>query len=462
MSAFIPRHLLLPVETQNREFDSKLLVALMACKHGWLPIIGSRAYLHERLHRLPPSIYFSKGVRSGSKPVFRLLRKFGHVAVALDEEGLLRWPEDVLLTMMLDREVFNFPRLLFAWGESNAETWRKFPDYQGAPIIETGNPRIDLLRPELRGYHAAEAARIRETYGDFVLFSSNFSVVNHFIPNQVRFRVAKHADKSVAGDTRDELVAHKRCLYQAFQDMLPQLARALAPVNLVVRPHPSENRDSWRAAMAGIANVHVLHEGPIAPWLMAARALVHSSCTTAVEAAVVGTPAFSFRPVVSQRFDQPLSNGLSACHDTAESIIPAIVRTVQSSERSELSSEQKQLINHHIASLNGPLSAERILSAMDENRARLATRRRPLLWLSGLLAHHKWRKSKLERAASRSNKSSRHYTEHKFSGISLEDIQTKAAAFRALLPDLPEVEFTEISENIFELKLRDAGTQGRG
>ena len=452
MSSSVPRHLVLPVETLNREFDPKLLLALMACKHGWQPIIGSRSLLHERLHRLPPSVYFSKGVRSGSKPVFRLLHKFGHVAVALDEEGLLRWPEDVLLTMMLVPEVINFPRLLFAWGESNAEAWRRFPDFAGAPIVETGNPRIDFLRPELRGFYDPEVDKIKAAHGDFVLFSSNFSVVNHFIPNHVRFRVASHADEDKASAAREELVAHKRALYDRFRVMLPKLAEALQPMTLVVRPHPSENHDTWRELFEGVENVEVLHEGPIGPWLIAARALVHSSCTSAVEAAVVGTPAFAYRPVENERFDQPLSNGLSACFAEDEEIVAAIRAAAEKGEDAELSPEQKALIGHHIASLEGPLSAERILAAMDSHRESLRTERRLGQHIQGLYAHYKRLLKRRKKTASRTSKSSRAYTDHKFSGITHEDMAEKIGRLRALRPELPEVEIVETSENIFELR----------
>lgn len=455
MSSPVPRRLVIPIETLNREFDPKLLVALVACKHGWRTTIGGRTLLHERLHRLPPSVYLSKGVRSGSRPIFRLLRKFGHVAVALDEEGLLRWPEDVLLTMMLDPEVFNFPRLLFAWGESNAETWRRFPKYEGAPIIETGNPRIDMLRPEMRDFYAEEAARLKAEHGDFVLFSSNFSMVNHFIPNRVRFRVAEHADDTKAEAARDALVAHKEKLYTHFREMLPRLAEAIAPATLLVRPHPSENPETWAELFDAVPNVTVLHEGPIAPWLMAARALVHNSCTSAVEASVLGTPAFAYQPVVSERYDQELSIGLSESHGAVEDFVAAVRRCLDDGGPKRLSEKQKKLIGHHIASLEGPLSAERILAAIEENRHRLTAQRSLWIWLDGLHDHYKRLLSRRKRSASKTDKSSRYYTQHKFGGIAREDIEAKIAKLRALRPDLPDVEIAEVAENIFELERRE-------
>ena len=81
---------------------------------------------------------------------------------------------------------------LFAWGEDNAELWRQYPYLPaGIPIHITGNPRVDLLRPDMQGYYKAEADQIRETYGDFILINTNFNHVNAFYPAQNLFQPVK-------------------------------------------------------------------------------------------------------------------------------------------------------------------------------------------------------------------------------------------------------------------------------
>ena len=51
---------------------------------------------------------------------------------------------------------------LTTWGEDNARAFRAFRGYGKTPIRTTGNPRIDLLRPELREYYRPEANAIRD------------------------------------------------------------------------------------------------------------------------------------------------------------------------------------------------------------------------------------------------------------------------------------------------------------
>src|SRR5690606_42071775 len=93
----VPDSLLIPVETLNREFDGKLLLALCAAEHGLPAIIGGRTSMHERLPARPRSIYLSKDVPSASRRVFRLLGAPGHTTVARDEEALARSDDDLSL-----------------------------------------------------------------------------------------------------------------------------------------------------------------------------------------------------------------------------------------------------------------------------------------------------------------------------------------------------------------------------
>ena len=253
-----------------------------------------------------------------------MAEQLGHIIVALDEESLVRLNDEALY-MMFDAATFNRPRILYAWGHDNAEMWRGFKAYAGAPIVESGNPRVDMLRPEYRGFYDDEAARIRKRYGRHVLFSSNFSFVNHYIPDHTRFRVTGDAPSERSGELLTGIKAHKQAIYDAFIAFIPELARAIAPANLVIRPHPSEKAATWSAAAQGLTNVHVVHEGPIAPWLMAASALIQNGCTSAVEAAILGTPAISYRPVKSNEFD-PASAvcGEHGGGNTCEAIISGV------------------------------------------------------------------------------------------------------------------------------------------
>ena len=448
----LPRTLLLPVETTNREFDGKLLLALKALELGYEPIIGSRTAIHAILPSLPKSIYLAKGARSGSARVFSLLEALGHIIVALDEEALVRFPDEGF-HMKLDPETFNRPRLLYAWGKSNAEVWRSFINYRGAPVLEIGNPRIDMLRPEFREFYRDECAALQHRYGRFVLLSSNFSFVNHFIPNHVRYKVAKSADKVKSDAVKSGFVAHKQALFDRFRALVPDLAKAIAPNALIIRPHPSENAVTWRDAAQGLANVHVLHEGPMTPWLMAAHILVHNGCTSAVEASILGTPVIAYRPMRSAH-DLDLPNMVSLELDATSAVIEAC--QIQLSHNRALangpSPEQMAVLENHIARLAGPLSSDRILASFKEFQSVLAAPR-PVSATAKLqaLGHHYFRR--ITRGITtriKSSASSRAYTLHKFPDMALRQVEAKIRKFENII-GMKGARVMEMRPNIFAL-----------
>ena len=190
--------ILLPVETSNRELDAKLLLGLFAAEAGFRCHIGTMSRI--QAPGFPPSIYISKSVRFAK--AVTLMAEFGHAIVAWDEEGLARFNDDVH-GARIEPEALRLPRLLLAWGRSNAELWRKHPFYDGRPIVESGNPRIDLLRKELRPLHRQKADELRARYGNFALLNTNFAMVNHFKPGARRTKIgAKSQDAEAFRDFR--------------------------------------------------------------------------------------------------------------------------------------------------------------------------------------------------------------------------------------------------------------------
>ena len=191
--------LIVPVETQVREIDAKILLSCVAAERGFPVILGSRAFLHFLISSIPRGVYVAKSMRVLSIRMFSILRKLGHEIVAWDEEGLLREPDPEYYRWRLSPITMRQISHLMAWGPDDAHAFREYPGYCGTPIHITGNPRVDLMRRELRAYYRPQVDSIRERFGDFILVNTNFSKVNHF-----------HADLSelkqaVEGRTPDDV-----------------------------------------------------------------------------------------------------------------------------------------------------------------------------------------------------------------------------------------------------------------
>jgi surface carbohydrate biosynthesis protein len=159
--------LLIPVENQVRELDPKLLLACIAARRGFSSVIGSRREMEFSIDAFPRSIYLSKSMTIRSLLFFRVAEKFGHQIVTWDEEALVHLPAETYFSRRLDPAAIRFVSHLFAWGQDNAELWRRYPHLpDNIPIHITGNPRSDMLRPQLQAFYEEEVQQFKRKYGE--------------------------------------------------------------------------------------------------------------------------------------------------------------------------------------------------------------------------------------------------------------------------------------------------------
>jgi hypothetical protein len=320
----------------------------------------------------------------------------------------------------------------------------------------TGSPRADLLRPELSSYFSNEVARLQESYGRFALLNTNFSMVNHFIADQTRFKVADWVSEDKAAAMQSEMLGHKARLLDSFLKLLPQLAGSLHPAPLIIRPHPSENRQTWVDAASGLENVHVVHEGNIVSWLAAADVLIHNGCTSAVEAAVIGTPALSYRPTKQPGFDNDLPNDLSLEFETAEALIATAVDTVSQGRegRHQLDPDRRALLDKHIAALNGPLACERLMDELErfiEMPEPPVTMTRRLIARVRLALRRSYRSIRKRSVNAKGNPA---YLHHKFPGIKVDEVNDRIQRLGAALGRFDGFWAEEIMPDIFRIEDR--------
>ncbi len=358
--------LLLPIETKVREFHGKLLLAAVAAEQGFQVLLGEQnAILAQRRH-LPRGVYIDKSVGRTKTGSFRRLKAAGSHVAAWCEEGLVYRDRDTYLHERVSNESLAEASLFFAWGEVQAADVRRKAPEAAAKIRVSGNPRFDLLRPEWRELFAPEAEAIGRRYGPYLLLNSNFSRFNHFMGYDFWIEALKQR-----GTITDEvqLAFFKRWrdflgeVFRGFTTALPVLARAFPDHRLIVRPHPSEDHDEWRRQAQGLANVEVIYEGSVIPWLLAAEAVLHNSCTTGLEAHLLGRPVVAYRPACDEVLDSELPNAVSRQAYELDELVTVVGDVLQGGAAEAVDAG---LAGRYIAALDGPLAAEQVVAALDE------------------------------------------------------------------------------------------------
>jgi surface carbohydrate biosynthesis protein len=441
--------------SQVREMDAKLLLACVAAERGFPVIIGSRAFVHYKMSALPRGVYLAKSMRKLSIRMFEILRQLGHEIVAWDEEGLMRWPDAEYYRSRLSPTTMGQIAHLIAWGPDNARVFQEYPGYSGTPIHITGNPRIDLLRGELRDYYQPAVKEIHNRFGEFVMINTNFGLVNHFYPELGALKKAVEEQDSGSVNPYDAAKGrHKLDLFNSFLEMLPPLCQALGDTTIVLRPHPSENHEPYAAIAGRYQNLKIANDGGISPWLMATRALIANGCTTMIEAAILGTPTISYQSVVSDAYDDDLPNSLShrtfsideLCHQV-RSIVDGQLGAVEYEAR-------RKIMDRHIAALDGPLAAERMVDALE---AGAYHQRRPDAAPLGQYARG-WLHNTLRTAVKQVNmrrpghRNNLAFHAHRFPDITVDEIMERINRMGTLLKRFGSIRVEPYSKHIFSIR----------
>jgi surface carbohydrate biosynthesis protein len=460
--------LIIPVENQVRELDPKLLLACIAARRGFVSYIGSRREFHFKITSFPRGIYLSKSITGASDMMFRIMRHLGHEVVAWDEEALVHLPAETYYSRRLSPAAMGNVTRFFAWGEDNAELWRQYPQLPKDAVIDvTGNPRNDLLRPELHAYYDSEVAKIKKAHGDFILVNTNFNHVNAFTAVQNLFQPVENpgetpkfgrAAKGMSREYAEGLRAHKQSIFEDFQHMIPALDKAFPDYRIIVRPHPTEGQDIYHDIAARCKQVKVTNEGNVVPWLLATRALVHNSCTTGVEAYVMRIPAISYRASIDETYDfgfYRLPNLIShPCFNFDE--LEGALKKILSGELGPADGDdRKQLIKHYLAAHDGPLACERMLDAVEnivDGRMEL-----PRPDVGGRISGWSlWAVRTLIKRYKDSRPSSHNRPEfqrHRYPEVSLEDMQNRVNRFIQVLNISEDIRVEPVLGKFFRISI---------
>ena len=450
--------LIIPVENQVRELDGKLLLACAAAERGFRVIIGSLAFVEFLTPFLSRGIYLAKSMTPVGQKMLRLIHGLGHDIVAWDEETLVRYDAPDYPNWRFSAAGFGLLDHLFAWGQDDAELFASYHGYNGAPVHLTGNPRIDLLRPELREYFRPQVDELTRRYGEFILINTNFAFVNHFLPSENLWQgVGKGEDgRGIARPGRGMTLefaqgqaAHVQAIFDAFKALLPQLSRRFPDRTIVLRPHPSENHETWREFARAHANVQVIHEGNAVPWLMACKVLLHNGCTTAVEAAVLGQPAVSYQPVSAHLHDYHLPNALSHAAFTPDQVFARVDAILANELRLIDEPQRRRIFARHISAIDGPLACDRVMDVL-QSQARPGRHRAGKSAQAWALANARTA-LKLATMLRPGHRSSLRYHRQRFPAISAPQIQQRIARLAELLGRFGGIEAEAIAPFTFRI-----------
>jgi surface carbohydrate biosynthesis protein len=327
-----------PMEMASRELDSRLLLAAIAASHGFEVVLGQKWLIERNIEYMTPGVYLSKTLTVRDAKMLQRAKAAGYITAAIDEEipGLIVHDRKF---WWVSRDAIDATDLIFLPGTYNSSAFAAVFGLEEGRVRRASNPRWDLLREELRALFADEVADLKTRYGDFILVNSNLGATNSK-KGDAKQMIQGLIDqgKVDANDTEllrdlDHIVAMEFQNKAALIELLPMLAKRFPDQRIILRPHPSEVVENWHAWLAECPRVEVIREGAAVPWILAAHLLVHTNCTTGVEAVALDKPAVCLIPEGNPANRRYLANVVNPVATSSAAALAEIERVFAEPER---------------------------------------------------------------------------------------------------------------------------------
>jgi len=263
-------------------------------------IIGEQRLVFANLAFCPKGTVLLKGLNAIPAGYMAALTQHGYTCFACDEEAL-----GISGSALMERDITPSVGadcdLIFAQSAFHRDVIMQRTGASEAKVVVVGNSRFDLLQPSMRALHDREAADIHAEHGDFVLFNTNVGFVHSSWGNLKRHEKTLRKIGWLNNSEPQSFELHNAAVRLDYfnYDVTCRTVRDLAARNpnlkIIVRPHPAEHTEAWGDEFLGIDNVLIKRDGDHIAMILASRLVLHTGCTTGIEAMLLDRPVLTVR-----------------------------------------------------------------------------------------------------------------------------------------------------------------------
>jgi len=315
----------LPIEMKLREFESKVLLAGQLINNGFTVVIGQQWEMYNQINNFPPGVFLFKSHNKIHHPAMLAAKNYGHIVFALEEENIALGDEKSLFKNS-PKDLYSCVDYVLTTGDFEKEFHNK-NSLNKVKVFTTGNPRIDLLKNSFLNIFNEKIKAIKKEHGDYILINTNFTHSHALMgkdPNinkniAIRAGFIDLEDPQSIKDYDDYVEWESECLSSTIK-LIKNLASKFKNLKFIIRPHPAEVLELASQYYNDFDNIEVIREGNHIPWTLGSKLLIHTSCTTGLEAEIAGKKAISLIPYENWYSDQILSNKVNKVFFSVDSI----------------------------------------------------------------------------------------------------------------------------------------------
>lgn len=304
---------LFPIETTARELDQRIMMAVLSAKKNRKIIVGEQQFLRNLSFVMKNGVFFGKHLfgkhKFSDQNYYKRLKKNGFSVIHLNEEGAI-WPgneNDWKKIMEFDEKpsVLDNKDYLLEWGDYQKDFYENLEPHN-TNIIATGHHRFDLYKEKFIQYFDDDKKVINDKYGNFILVNTSTSWPNNGDGgNKFTFKKTMFYNPD---NKEDRIFRFGKWVNQTrdianLVELINVISLTFPEKKIIIRPHPSENSQTYKDIFQNIKNIEIVYEGTPTGWLLACDMLIHASSTTAIEAAFANKPIINYKPYGTNQYD---------------------------------------------------------------------------------------------------------------------------------------------------------------
>ena len=299
-----------PIETKARELDSKLLITFKLLQNqpdDWIIFIGHYKkipYLWKIINS--PFLVFEKGLVQDPSRYKNIIKQGGKI-ILLDEEGGVSTKSHIKNPRGSGNEKsLNFISNIFCWGTKEKNKWNDVKKNKILKINITGNPRMELSQKTFF-YYFNQLNPVKKKY---ILISAAFGSGNSITDKGKEIIYWKKKGVKEVRNAKPIAEYQKKLIYPYLAG-LKKIILNFPKEEFILRPHPTENIETYNSYFKNIKNIRIIYRGSIQEWLHGAKIHIHNGCTTAIEGFFSGLEPICYAPIIDNKHSQYLTFSVS-------------------------------------------------------------------------------------------------------------------------------------------------------
>ena len=305
---------LFPIEIGTRELDSKLVMASALAAEGCRAIVGYKEALKAIATRSRRVVWQGKSLFSSKTRdhvADDLISRDSAIMFLHDEGGIHQvsaWKQNVLKKHRVDDLRTRDISRVCVWGERQKQVISEFASELAGVLTVTGSPRFDLCQPKYGWLIDPNDRDEVEACAPYILVCTRFVNAAHAEGQEVPFLRRMYStgwpESFDAKAIADVVFTQWQQAVHDFADLVvlvKEIALAYPNHTVVLRPHPSENLTFYRQAFSRFDNVTVRRDKSVLNWIRSAALVIHSNCTTGIEAVLANRPVLNLLPASANR-----------------------------------------------------------------------------------------------------------------------------------------------------------------